>query len=98
MDTFVLPHSVILGFYTVADSKTKPCVCQSNMFSWLNQSLFKLQPYCFDRASSMSGPQNGVRAKLKEVCSDALYVHCSKHALDFVSQEAAGNLKSLSML
>ena len=59
------------------------------MFTKLNLSLSKLQGYCFDGESKMSSELNGVRASSKEACPNALYVHCSCHALNPVLPEAA---------
>lgn len=37
----------------------------------------------------MSGRFSGVQARLKEICPQSLYVHCSNHSLDLVLQEVA---------
>ena len=44
----------------------------------------------------MSGQLNGVRAKLTKAGPDALYVHCSCHALDLILQEAARKVKLIA--
>ena len=41
----------------------------------------------------MSSQRNDERAKLKEACLDALYVHCRSHALNLVLQEAERKVK-----
>ncbi|CAM4725041.1 unnamed protein product [Leuciscus chuanchicus] len=55
----------------------------------LHLPLERLKGYCFDGASNMSGRFNGVQAKLKEVCPDSVFVHCTNHSLDLVLQEVA---------
>ncbi len=58
----------------------------------LNLPKDRLQGFCFDGASSMSGHFAGVQAKLKVQCPTALLVHCSNHALDLILQEVAGEV------
>ncbi|KAF4116992.1 hypothetical protein G5714_001545 [Onychostoma macrolepis] len=41
----------------------------------------------------MSGRFNGVQAKLKEVCPDSVFVHCTNHSLDLVLQEVAREVR-----
>ncbi|KAF3832689.1 hypothetical protein F7725_026354 [Dissostichus mawsoni] len=62
----------------------KHCSSASPM---LNIPIERLKGYCFDGASNMSGRFSGVQARLKEVCTDSLYVHCANHSLDLVLQE-----------
>ncbi|KAF3849575.1 hypothetical protein F7725_019294, partial [Dissostichus mawsoni] len=62
----------------------KHCSSASPM---LNIPIERLKGYCFDGASNMSGRFSGVQARLKEVCTDSLFVHCANHSLDLVLQE-----------
>ena len=43
----------------------------------------------FDGASNMSGIRNGVQALVKQVASQALYVHCLAHSLNLCIQEVS---------
>ena len=89
-DTDLIVHNDFLGFYNPTDTKAE------TLTSIITDALLRLQlplsnlvGYCFDGASNMSGRISGVQARLKEHCTDAIYVHCSNHSLDLVLQEAA---------
>jgi len=59
----------------------------------LNLPVDRIQGYCFDGASNMSGRLNGVPARLMNQCPYAIYVHCANHSLDLVLQEAARDVR-----
>ena len=62
----------------------------------LNLPIDRLQRYCFDGASNISGRLSGVQARLNEKCPDALYVHCANHSLDLVLQEVARDVRLIT--
>ena len=83
-------HSDFLGFYNAPDSSGETLFkCIRDVFLRLNIPIERLQGYCFDGASNMSGRFSGVQARLKELCPESLFVHCANHSLDLVFQEAA---------
>lgn len=86
-----------LGFYNAPDStaQTLASVIQDVLLR-LNLPIDRLQGYCFDGASNMSGHLSGVQARLNEKCPDALYVHCANHSLDLVLQEAARDVRLIT--
>jgi len=82
-------HSDFLGFYSAPDSSRETLFkCIRDVFLWLTIPIERLQGYCFDGASNMSGEFSGVQAQLKN-CPESLFVHCANHSLDLVLQEAA---------
>lgn len=81
-------NSVFWGFYSAVDSKADTLFrCITDIFLRLHLPIEKLQGYCFDGASNMSGRFTGVRARLAEVCPGSLFVHCCNHSLDLALQE-----------
>ena len=83
-------HSDFLGFYNAPDSSGETLFkCIRDVFLRLNIPIERLQGYCFDGASNMSGRFSGVQARLKKLCPESLFVHCANHSLDLVFQEAA---------
>ncbi len=94
VDPNLSQQSVFLGFYNPPDTTSETLfLCIKDIFCRLNLPLEKLQGYCFDGASNMSGRFSGVQARLKEVCPGSLYVHCSNHALDLALQEVARDVR-----
>ena len=89
---------MFLGLYAVLDSKESTLFLSIKyMFNSLSLPLSKLQSYGFHRALNMSDQQHDVRAKLKEACSDPLYIPCSNPALNLVSLEAARNVELITI-
>lgn len=83
-------HSDFLGFYSAPDSSGETLfMCVRDVFLRLNVPIERLQGYCFDGASNMSGRFSGVQARLKKLCPESLFVHCANHSLDLALQEAA---------
>ncbi|KAJ8376205.1 hypothetical protein SKAU_G00067850 [Synaphobranchus kaupii] len=65
-------HNVFLGFYNAPDTTAEMLfLCVKDVLIRLNLSMERLQGYCFDGASNMSGRFKGVQARLKEVCPDS---------------------------
>ncbi|KAK0153294.1 Zinc finger MYM-type protein 1 [Merluccius polli] len=90
VDSDLCHQSVFLGFYNAPDSKADTLFrCITDMFLRLHLPIEKLQGYCFDGASNMSGRFTGVRARLAEICPGSLFVHCCNHSLDLALQEVA---------
>ena len=96
-DTNLEVQNKFLGFYNAPDStaQTLASVIQ-DVFLRLSLPMDKLQGYCFDGASNMSGRLSGVQARLNEKCPDALYVHCANHSLDLVLQEVARDVRLIT--
>ncbi|KAJ8346426.1 hypothetical protein SKAU_G00278270 [Synaphobranchus kaupii] len=87
-------HNVFLSFYNASDTTAETLfLCVKDVLIRLNLSMERLQGYCFDGASNMSGRFMGVQARLKEVCPDSVYVHCTNHSLDLVLQEVAREVR-----
>lgn len=53
----------------------------------------KFQGFVFDCVADMSDRHSGVRVRLKEVCTDALYVPCSNHCLNLSLQEVGRTVR-----
>ena len=86
-----------LGFYNAADTTSETLFrCIKDLFLRLNLPLNKLQGYCFDGASNMSGKFSGVQARLGKECPGSLFVHCVNHSLDLVLQEVAREVPLIS--
>ena len=90
-------HNRFLGFYFAPDSiaLTLATVIKAVLLR-LQLNIDKLQGYCFDGASDMSGLLTGVQARLSEQCPNALFVHCANHALDLVLQETASEVRLIA--
>ena len=68
VDADFCQQSVFWGFYSASDSKADTLFrCITDIFLRLHLPIEKLQGYCFDGASNMSGRFTGVRARLAEV-------------------------------
>lgn len=87
------PENVFMGLYNSPDSKGKTLASLIKDVFIRNGIEFntKLSGFSFDGASNMSGVKIGAQAAIKEDIPDALYVHCSNHALDLGLQEIARN-------
>ena len=89
--------SMFLGFYNppATDGETLHKVIV-DVFQRLNLSLEKIQGFCFDGASNMSGMLKGVQARLKENCPHGVFVHCANHSLDLCLQEVGREIPLLA--
>ena len=97
VDADLKAQNVFLGFYNAHDSSAETLfACIKDIFLRLNIPLERMQGYCFDGASNMSGHISGVQARLKAECPESLYVHCSNHALDLVLQEVAREVRLIA--
>jgi Domain of unknown function (DUF4371) len=54
----------------------------------LGLPLSKLRGQTYDGASNMSGKYSGTQAKIKEVQPLAIFVHCSAHCVNLVTEAA----------
>ena len=83
-----------LGFYNAPDSTADTLFkVIKDVFLRLGIPMDRLQGYCFDGASNMSGRISGLQKRLTDVCEGALYVHCSNHSLDLVLQEVCRDVR-----
>ena len=83
-------RNMFLGFYNCPDSTGESlfkAIC--DIFLRLNLPMERIQGYCFDGASNMSGMVKGVQARLQERCPHSVYIHCTNHSLDLALQEVA---------
>lgn len=88
------PSTTFVGFYN-APSTTREVLTSvlKDILLRLDLPIEKLQGFAFDGAANMSGWHSGIQARLKEVCTDALHVHCSNHCLDLSLQEVAKTVR-----
>lgn len=92
---YVLPgdlssKNMFIGFYNSPESTGETLhKVILDIFCRLNIQIDRVQGYCFDGASNMSGSFQGVQARLKTTCPYGLYLHCSNHSLDLCLQEVA---------
>ena len=86
-----------LGYYKAPDSSgsTLANVIRDVLIR-NNLPLSKVIGYSFDTASNMSRRYQVVQARLAEDCPYALYVPCSNHSLDLVSQEVSRDINSVA--
>ena len=97
VDSTLVVRNTFLGFYNAPDVSANTLFLSiKDIFIRLDLPIERLQGYCFDGAANMSGQFNGVRAKLKDLCADSLYIHCSNHALDLILQEAAKEVRFIA--
>lgn len=90
VDSSLKTHCLFLGFYNSHDTTGQTLFsCIKDVILRLNIPFERLVAYCFDGASNTSGCFTGVQARLKELCTQSMYVHCNNHALDLVLQEVA---------
>ena len=86
-----------LGMYNAPEStgETLASVVK-DVLLWLSILLMKLEGFSFDGAANMSGWFHGVQSILRKECTEALYVHCANHSLDFVLQEVARSVRGVA--
>jgi hypothetical protein len=53
----------------------------------------KLIAQTYDGAAVMAGEHNGVQAKVKHICSSAIFVHCYAHRLNLVFSQSVNFIK-----
>ena len=53
----------------------------------------KVVAQCYDGAAVMSSGKNGVQAKVKEKCPQALFIHCYAHKLNLVLTQGSSKLR-----
>lgn len=88
VDKNMVTHSHFLGLYNAPESSGETLFkCIRSVFLMLNIPIERLQGYCFNGASNMSGGFMGLRARLKKQCPESLFMYCANHSLDLVLQE-----------
>lgn len=93
-DSNLTAQNSFLGFYSACDSSAETLFkCIKDIFLRLNLPPERLQGYCFDGVSNMSGHLNGVQAKIKAECPCSLYVDCRNHTSDLVLQEVGREVR-----
>ena len=55
----------------------------------IGNQTHKLIAQCYDGAAVMSGAANGVQARVKQIYSQAYYIHCYAHQFNLVLQKAS---------
>jgi hypothetical protein len=63
----------------------------------LDETPEKLIAQSYDGASVMSGRNNGVQAKIKEIYKNANYIHCYAHQLNLIIERAASQNKQVKV-
>ena len=58
----------------------------------LGLNLADCRGQCYDNGANMKGKKVGVRTKLLEINSEALYMHCTNHSLNLVDVDCAKSL------
>lgn len=83
------PMEVFLGFYetssTSGDSLSRIVL---DVLERLGLPLAQLRGQTYDGASNMSGKYNGTQARIKEKQPLAIFVHCSTHCVNLVTETA----------
>lgn len=57
----------------------------------------KLVAQTYDGAAVMAGEHAGLQAKLREVCKDAIFVHCYAHRLNLVLSQSVSSIKPVKV-
>ncbi|XP_050065343.1 zinc finger MYM-type protein 1-like [Aphis gossypii] len=60
-----------------------------NVLELYNLDIQNCRGQSYDNASNMAGKYTGLQARIKQVCSHAVYVPCSAHSLNLVGECAA---------
>lgn len=87
-------HKDVIGLYAVADISTATMVkVIKDALVRMNLGLSKCQRQCYDGASNMRGPRNGVVKQLRDEEPGALYLHCHGHALNLAAGDTIKGCK-----
>lgn len=87
-DSFTIKE-LFLGFYETLNTSSNTLVkIILDVLQRFNLSLAFCRGQCYDGAANMSGAINGVRAKILEMESRAIHIHCLAHSLNLVVQES----------
>ena len=78
-----------LGFTDVSENKTSEILSQTILDTLQNiigtdEMKQRLVCQTYDGAAVMSGHRSGVQARIKEICPQAIYIHCFAHQLNLV--------------
>ena len=86
----VTVKEAFLGYLRVEDS-----TCRGLLVTFMKRAeelginLANCRGQCYDNGDNMKGKEAGVRARLLEINSKALYVRCANHSLNFVVVDCA---------
>jgi hypothetical protein len=59
-----------------------------NILTRYNLDINRCRGQCFDGAANVAGALNGLQAKVREIESRAVFVHCAAHSINLVTQDA----------
>ncbi|XP_035283493.1 cell cycle checkpoint control protein RAD9A isoform X2 [Anguilla anguilla] len=92
VDHDLVPHEDFIGLYEVSSTTGKDLArMATDVLLRLNLPLSCLRGQTYDGAANSSGQSKGVQAVLREKQPLALYVHCSPHCVNLVTQTAYGS-------
>jgi len=86
-------HEVFTGFYELAhqDAATLFTIVR-DVLCRFNLDIHRCRGQCFDGAANVAGSLNGVQAKLRDVESRALFVHCASHSINLIVQDSVSSI------
>lgn len=85
--------NIFLGFYKTEKTDAETLfIIVKDMLQRLGLQLNNLRGQCFDGASNVSGIHSGLQAKIREIESRAIFVHCQAHSLNFITQDCMKNV------
>lgn len=83
-----------LGTFCMEDVSAEGLfTCIINLFEKLGVDIQNCVAQCYDGASVMSGCDNGVQSKIKNLVHHAIYVHCHAHRLNLILVKAVKNIQ-----
>ena len=88
-DTKLQIHEVFTGFYELErqDAATLFTIIR-DILCRFNIDINNCRGQCYDGAANVAGSLNGVQAKIRDVESRALFVHCAAHTINLVVQDS----------
>ena len=82
------PCETFVGFYEAKSTTGEALfelVCR--VLTDLQLQIEAIVGQCYDGAANMSGKERGVAARMQEIATGALYVHCYGHVLNLALQD-----------
>ena len=77
-----------IGFYNPKNTEGKTLfILMKSVLQDLGLNIKSMVGQCYDGTTSMSGVQKGVAARMQEIVTEAVYVHCCAHRLNLTLQD-----------
>jgi len=94
VDCALEAHEQLIGFYKLDNKEANTIVSSiKDLLKWLVLPMSKCRGQCYDGASTMKGPRNGVAKQLLAVEPRAVYTHCYGHSLNLTISDTVKGCK-----